>query len=162
MATAAPGVRREDVLPAVLRALRTGVPAFFGLADRVGTPGPDGAVGVVGAVGLVQPVQGWADVLAGRPLLAGRGWQARPDSRAEGAVRAFLANGGALCYLVWTDAAAPPAAGAAAGVVAGVPLVWARTRADPATTMHAIATIAAHRSRARTRRRGWEAVRDWE
>lgn len=83
-----PGVYREDVFLAPAAELRTGVPAFLGLAET-------------GAVNTPHELTLWPQFGEefGAPL---------SDGYLAYAVRGFFENGGQLCYVVRLDDALPP------------------------------------------------------
>jgi phage tail sheath protein FI len=93
-----PGVYRSEVLPPPPVRLRTGVPAFLGLA-------------LAGPVGSPEPLDLWsgfAERFGAAPVAGCLG----------AAVRGFFENGGDYCRVVRLDDAAPPATALAAGLEA--------------------------------------------
>lgn len=78
-----PGVYREEVFPKPSPELRTGVPAFLGLADR-------------GELNTLQIITLWSEFeqYFGPPL---------PSGHLAYSVRGFFENGGRLCYVVRLD-----------------------------------------------------------
>jgi phage tail sheath protein FI len=85
-----PGVYREEVFPAPAAELRTGVPAFLGVAGEVSQ--------VADRVPFYQP---WPLTLWPQFVQHfGRPW---PGSYLAYAVRGFFENGGELCYVIHLD-----------------------------------------------------------